>query len=142
MYFYKKNAMKKSDIIVSMTSFVFEDGETYYFEIAKFENLGYYQIDVYRKIVENKRFLFWKWKSSKYSKINFFIPDSPTNLIKRILNKKEIKEKLKELITYWKETTQISGWDGLVGEIPEDMKKSVKRDSILDDLLKNIRNTK
>ena len=42
--------MEKNDIIVEMTPFIFEDGETYYFDIRKRYTNVYHDLFVYKKI--------------------------------------------------------------------------------------------
>ena len=42
--------MEKNEIIVEMTPFIFEDGETYYFDIRKRHSNAYHDLFVYKKI--------------------------------------------------------------------------------------------
>ena len=50
------------------------------------------------------------------------------------LNISEIKSDIKKIIIAKSANHQIRGWDGFVGNVPEELKKSMKRDSKLNDL--------
>ena len=50
------------------------------------------------------------------------------------LDSKEIKREIKDVIIANQAVTKIKDWDGFVGDIPEDAKKSLSRDNKLKDL--------
>jgi hypothetical protein len=119
-----------SDIIIKMTPFIFEDGNTYYFEIHKRDSGNdYHDLYVFKKVIIKRKFLWWKWENVRYDLMN----QSP-ELIGIALNSAEIKSDLKKIIVSKSANHQIRGWDGFVGNVPEELKKSMQRDSKLNDL--------
>lgn len=119
-----------SDIVIKMTPFIFEDGNTYYFQIEDRDSSNdYHDLYVYKKVVIKRKFLWWKWESTRYDLIN----ESP-ELVDTTLNINEIKSDIKKIIIAKSANHQIKGWDGFVGNVPEDLKKSMLRDSKLNDL--------
>lgn len=132
--------MTRGDIIVKMTPFLYEDGNTYYFNIVSRGSTSYHDIFVYRKtmIEESVRvgtqFLFFpiyeNKRVPKYDQIN-----SGGNLVDTKLDVDEIKAAIKEIIK--SESGVIEGWDGVVGDIPSEFKDRLLRDSRLGDILDN-----
>ena len=129
--------MEKNEIIVEMTPFIFEDGETYYFDIRKRSTNSYHNLFVYKRIdkVTERRTWFGFGSTEKETKteIKCLNPDNPA-LVNIDLNSKEVKSEIKNLIISNRAVTKIKDWDGFVGDIPENVKKSLSRDSKLKDL--------
>lgn len=120
------------DIIIEMTPFIYEDGKTYYFQITRRSSTNdYHDLYVYEKIIEEKKNFWGKLKVKEYYKQ---INKSP-ELINTNLDTREIKSDIKKILIAKKAKHQLSGWDGFVGDIPEDVKKSLRRDSKLKDIL-------
>lgn len=119
-----------------MTPFVFEDGKIYYFQILKRESSNdYHDLYVYEKIdIDKTSFidkLFNKLNIvSEYKSVN----DRP-ELISIRLNVYEIKEDIKKIINSTKAHKQIVGWDGFVGDVPDDLKQALKREAKLKNIL-------
>lgn len=114
------------NIIIEMTPFIFEDGKTYYFQIHKWSSNDYHALCVYQKKV--RKIFFWEFAS--YKQIG------KLELIKTSLDVYEIKSDIKKILTSLRAHDQIKDWDGVVGDIPDEVKKSLKRDSKLNDLFK------
>lgn len=113
-----------------MTPFIFEDGKTYYFEIHEQDDSNdYHDLYVYKKVVTKRKFLWWKWENIRYDLIN----ESP-EWISTKLNSSEIKADIKKIIIAKSANHQIKGWDGFVGDVSDELKKSILRDSKLNDL--------
>ena len=113
-----------------MTPFIFEDGKTYYFQIkSRYSNI-YHNLFCYKRIkTEKYKFLFFgKYDHYKYEQIG------NSNLVSTSLNKSEIKDELTHIIRSNVDLS-IPDWDGFVGNIPEDVKKSLLRNSKLNNLL-------
>ena len=53
-------------IIIEMTPFLFEDGNSYYFQVTDRNSNNYHQLDVYEKIVSKT---FWGKEKISYQKI-------------------------------------------------------------------------
>lgn len=120
------------DIIIEMTPFIYEDGKTYYFQIIRRSSTNdYHDLYVYEKIIEEKKNFWGKLKVKEYYKQ---INKSP-ELINTNLDTREIKSDIKKILIAKKAKHQLSGWDGFVGDITEDVKKSLRRDSKLKDIL-------
>ena len=120
-----------------MTPFIFEDGMTYYFEIheqddllRKITNNDYHDLYVYKKVVTKRKFLWWKWENIRYDLIN----ESP-EWVSTKLNSSEIKADIKKVIIAKSAKKQIKGWDGFVGDVPQEIKAAHKRDSKISDLI-------
>ena len=129
--------MKKNTIAIKMTPFIFEDGKTYYFEIheqddllRKITNNDYHDLYVYKKVVTKRKFLWWKWENIRYDLIN----ESP-EWVSTKLNSSEIKADIKKVIIAESAKKQIKGWDGFVGDVPQEIKAAHKRDSKISDLI-------
>lgn len=120
------------DIIIEMTPFIYEDGKTYYFQITRRQSSNdFHDLYVYEKIVEEKKNFWGKLKVKEhYKQLN----TSP-ELTNAKLNTWEIKSDIKKILIAKKAKHQLKGWDGFVGDIPEDVKKSLRRDSKLKDIL-------
>lgn len=125
-----------SKIIVEMTPFVFEDGNIYYFKIVKGTS-NYHDLYVYKK-VPSKFYKFFNKNTTKgvYKKLN-----RSSKLVSTGLNIREIKEEIKQVLKLEIRKNRalkfnIDGWDGFVGDVPEEFKKSLKREAKLNDILK------
>jgi hypothetical protein len=119
-------------VIIEMTPFIFEDGNTYYFQILKRESSNdYHDIFVYEKIRQEKKNIFGKVKiKESYKKIN----DEP-ELVSISLDTQKIKEDIKKILIANKAKHQLKNWDGFVGDIPNDVKTALRRDSSLKNIL-------
>ena len=62
--------------------------------------------------------------------------NSSPELVGNQLKSEEIKSKIIRILTGTKANFQIKGWDGFVGNISEETKRSFGRESKLNDLLK------
>ena len=124
--------MEEGDIVIEMTPFIFEDGNTYYFQIVKRGHSNdYHDIYVYEKIREEKKNFWGKLKTNEYfNKIN----KSP-ELVSTSLDTNEIKKNIKKILIATKAKHQLKNWDGFVGDIPNDVKTALKRESSLKDIL-------
>jgi len=123
--------MINENIIVEMTPFLFEDGNTYYFNITKRRSSSdYHDLWVYRKVVVDCSNWFRKKTREEYHPIN-----SSPELISIRMDVNEIKKDIKKIIQSNKACIQIEGWDGFVGDIPKDRKLQMMRDSKLDQII-------
>ena len=117
------------NIIIEMTPFIYEDGNSYYFEIYKRPSTHeYHDLFVYEKVSKKKFFGGIKYI---YNQLN-----SSPELVDNQLKSEEIKSKIIRILTGTKANFQIKGWDGFVGNISEETKRSFGRESKLNDLLK------
>ena len=117
-----------SEVVIEMTPFIFEDGQTYYFKIYRRPGSNeYHNICVYKKVVNKRKFLWWKWENVTYCQIN------GEKLVFADLETDDIKRTIKQIMP--STITQLKDWDGFVGNVPDDIKKALQRDSKLDDLL-------
>ena len=108
-----------SDVVVGMTPFVYEDGRIYYFKIFKRSSTSdYHNLYVYRRKVFLKFF-------SIYIKLN----RSP-ELVEVELKVPYIKSKIITILLR-RTKFKIEEWDGVVGNVPEEFKKSLKREAKL-----------
>lgn len=120
-------------IIIEMTPFIFEDGKTYYFQIFNREySNDYFDLYVYEKIEEKVRKFFWQKEKTiiTFKKLN----DKP-ELVSLSLDADEIKNDIKKVLIVKKAAHSIKGWDGFVGNISNDIKKSLKRDNNINNIL-------
>ena len=90
---------------------------------------------VYEKIkVTNKIKSFWgkitSTESEKFKKVS----DRP-ELISVNLDTSEIKRDIKKILISTKAKHQLKNWDGFVGNIPDDVKVALKRESSLKNIL-------
>ena len=122
----------KQDVIIEMTPFIFEDGNTYYFEILRRESSNdYHDIYVYEKIIEERKNFWGKLKVKEYfNKIN-----KNPELVSTSLDTNEVKKDLKKILIATKAKHQLRNWDGFVGNIPDDTKVALKRESSLKNIL-------
>lgn len=111
-----------------MTPFLFEDGNTYYFQVLKRESSNdWHDLYAYRK----ESYKNWLGKvKQKMVQIN-----QRPELIDVKLNAIDVKASLKKIIYANNANVQIKGWDGVVGDVPDDVKKALLRNSKLNDLL-------
>lgn len=91
--------MEKDEIIVEMTPFIFEDGETYYFDIRKRYTNVYHNLFVYKKVdkVITRKTWFGLGATETETKTEM-ICLNPNNaaLVGIGLHAKEIKKEIKE----------------------------------------------
>jgi hypothetical protein len=121
-----------SDIVIEMTPFVYEDGKTYYFEIYKRRSSNdFHDLYVYKKLITKKSFLWRKWEIIEYKCFN----EGNAELVSVSLNSENIKLKIEKILNANSAMHQIKNWDGFVGNVPDDIKKALQRDSKLDELL-------
>lgn len=129
--------MERNDIIVEMTPFIFEDGETYYFDIRKRYTNVYHDLFVYKKIekVIERRTWFGFGATEKETKTEIkCLNPGNGSLVNIELRAAEIKKEIKDIIVSNQAVTKIKDWDGFVGDIPENVKKSLSRENKLKDL--------
>ena len=118
-------------VIVEMTPFIFEDGNTYYFQIFNRPSTNDYQnLYVYEKKVTIKR-SFWGKETTKE---DFIQLNERAELVDYRLKTSEIKQSIKRILTGTKASYIIKDWDGFVGDIPDQVKKALTRDNKLKDL--------
>jgi hypothetical protein len=127
-----RNYIKMKSVIIEMTPFIFEDGNTYYFQVLKRKlSNDYHNLFVYEKIMKKKIFfIFWKKDFYDYVKLN----ESP-ELISVNLNTNELKKDIYKILTTRKVNHLLKDWDGFVGNIPDDVKKNLKRENSLKSIL-------
>jgi hypothetical protein len=130
--------MEKETIIVEMTPFLFEDGNTYYFDIKK-RSYGntYHNLFVYKQVevVKERKTWFGLGATEKKVEIKYqCINPNNAALVNINLNAREVKNEIKSVIIANQAVHRIKDWDGFVGDIPEDAKKALSRDSKLNDL--------
>ena len=124
--------MEAGDVIIEMTPFIFEDGNTYYFQIIKrAHSNNYHDIYVYEKIKEEKKYF---WGGVKVNESFKQINKNP-ELISTNLDTNEIKRQLKKILIATKARHQLKNWDGFVGNIPDEVKTALKRENRLKDIL-------
>lgn len=117
------------NIITDLTSFVFEDGNIYYFQILEREYINFYhELFVYEK----KKFVQKKW-FFKNKVVEKLVQVGSSQLIDIDINVNDLKSEICSVIRSTKPKV-IDGWDGFVGEIPDDLKKAFIRSSKIDDL--------
>ena len=123
--------MSEERVIIEMTSFIFEDGNTYYFKIFNRPSThDYRDLYIYEKVITKSKSFWGKEKiTEEFVRINNY-----PELINTNLDTREIKNKIKNILTTTKATYKMKDWDGFVGDIPDDVKKSLSRDSKLNDL--------
>jgi hypothetical protein len=128
--------MEEEKIVIEMTPFIFEDGNTYYFQVVKrARSNDYHDIFVYEKIkLTNKIKSFWgKITSTEFDKFQK-VSDRP-ELISVNLDTNEIKKEIKKILIATKAKHQLKNWDGFVGNIPDDVKLALKRENSLKNIL-------
>jgi hypothetical protein len=117
-----------ANVVIEMTPFLFEDGNTYYFQIFEFTN-SYHALYVYEKKVKTVGWIF-KEEVEEYLQIG------DKELVDIKLDTAEIKIDIIKILTAKKAHKKLINWDGIVGNIPEDVKVALKRESKLNDLFK------
>ena len=124
--------MEDKEEIIEMTPFIFEDGITYYFNVLKRgSSTMFHDLFVYEKVITKTK-SFWRGEETKesFSQIN----KSP-ELIDIGLNTKNVKDSIKKALLANKAIGKLKDWDGFVGDIPDNIKTSLKRDGKLKSLL-------
>ena len=107
-----------SDVVIEMTPFIYEDGKTYYFKIYKRESSNeFHNLYVYKKVVVDRKFLWWEWKNIRYDLLN-----DRAELISTKLDTSEIKRDIQKILNSKVAVHQLRNWDGFVGNIPDDIK--------------------
>lgn len=123
-------------VIIEMTPFVFEDGNTYYFKIIKRGHSNdYHDLYVYEKVKSTKTTRSFWGKESVDITETFKKLNEKQELIGVKLLTHEIKESIKKILISSKANYQLKDWDGFVGDVPDDVKISLKRDGRLKDIL-------
>lgn len=118
------------DIVIKMTPFIFENGNTYYFKIVRRDGCNdYHDLYVYKKVTIKKKFLWWTWENVRYDQLN-----ERGEMVSVKLDTSEVKREIHKIIIARSAFHQLKGWDGFVGNVPEEMKKSMQRESKLNDL--------
>lgn len=128
--------MNKGDIIVEMTPFLFEDGETYYFEVRKGYSNSYHYLYVYKKEeVISERKTWWGLGATERTSTYEYKPvNTEYTLVSTTLEAKILKKEIKGVIIANKAVTKIKDWDGFVGDIPNDAKLAMLREAKLNNL--------
>jgi hypothetical protein len=123
--------MSEERVIIEMTSFIFEDGNTYYFKIFnRPSSRDFRDLYVYEKVITKSKSFWGKEKiTEEFVKLN----DS-AELIDIVLDTRSIKNKIKSILIATKASYKMKDWDGFVGDIPDEIKKSLTRDNKLNDL--------
>jgi hypothetical protein len=129
--------MEKDKIIVEMTPFLFEDGKTYYFDIKKGWRNNYHYLFVYNKVEKVTERTTWFGLGPTERKVTselICINENNGALVNINLKADEVKREIKRTIVANQAVTKIKDWDGFVGDIPLDAKKSLAREAKLNDL--------
>lgn len=115
-----------------MTPFIFEDGNTYYFKIVKREHSNtFHDLYVYEKVTNRVKRFFGKFTETVvYNKLNH-----EPQLVSIELNTNEIKRDIYSILIATKASHRLKGWDGFVGNVPDDVKKAILRDGKLKNIL-------
>ena len=120
------------DIIIEMTPFIFEDGNTYYFQILKRETSNdYHDLFVYEKVISYLKIFGIKIKTKE----EFVSINSRPELISITLNTFQIKSDIRKILVANKANHRLKDWDGFVGDIPDDVKVALKRENSLKNIL-------
>ncbi len=124
--------MSRKNVVVELTPFLYEDGNTYYFKIVKREySNNFHDLYVYEKIITKTKTFFGKEKITEdLIKLN----DSP-EIVSINLDTYDIKNSIKKVLVSTRVQEVLKNWDGLVGNIPDDVKISLKRDGKLKSIL-------
>lgn len=131
--------MAEVKIIVEMTPFIFEDGNVYYFNIQKRSFSGeYHNLYVYEKIITEIKRETWfgLGKTEISTKEEYKVINESPELVNTTIKVDEIKRTIKNIIKSSKVVSKIEGWDGFVGDIPNDVKTATIREHKLNNLLK------
>jgi len=126
-------------ILIEKTSFIFEDGETYYFEVQRRDRVNYSEsynnLFLFRKVTKKvvTRNWFWGKEVTTYQE-EFEALHSEPVLVQIPLETKNIKREIKQKLLATNASTHLKDWDGFVGDVPEEAKKMLSRESKLNDL--------
>lgn len=120
-------------IIIEMTPFIYEDGDIYYFQIVSRNSIIYHNLYVYKKVTKEFKKFFRKFSKEEYICLN----DNDPKLIDSKLKLDEVKKNIKDILVSYK-TDSIKGWDGIVGDVPDEIRKSFIRDSKLKNILNSV----
>ena len=129
--------MEKDKIIVEMTPFLFEDGKTYYFDIKKGWSKNFHYLFVYNKVEKVTERTTWFGIGPTERKVTselICINENNGALVNINLKADEVKREIKNVIVANQAVNKIKDWDGFVGDIPSDAKKSLAREAKLNDL--------
>jgi len=116
IYFYKEYYGKS---IVDYTEFIYEDGNTYYFRICSRNSILYHDIKVYEK--------------KKFYNYNFYKQIGVSKMIQVDFRSHHIKNEVNCILR--SKTFKLDNWDGFIGDIPDDIKKSLQREKRLSKVL-------
>lgn len=140
--------MKDGSEIIEMTPLIFEDGDTYYFKIVKRDTTimlmpllrldlsnDYHNLFVYKKVLVDEKYGFLKLNTRKVDFMQVINEDPELVSTKMDIN--DIKSSIKKVIISNKaaSASTIRGWDGFVGNVSDESKKALLRDSKLKDIL-------
>lgn len=126
--------MKDGAEIIEMTPLIFEDGNTYYFKVVKRGSSNdWHNLFVYRKVIIDEKYGFFKLSTRKVDFMQV-INENP-ELIDTKMDVEEVKRSIKKIILSNKANAMIKGWDGFVGNVSDESKKALLRDSKLKDIL-------
>ena len=111
--------------IVKITSFIYEDGNVYYFKVNK-HSTYYYKLKVY--VRKHIKFLFIKY--DYYKLIG-------SDLIDSELRTRDVKSNIDDALQKYKKlkTGLNEDWDGFIGNVSEEVKKSFMRENKLNNIL-------
>lgn len=128
--------MKDGSEIIEMTPLIFEDGDTYYFKIVKRGTSNdYHNLFVYKKVLVDEKYGFLKLNTRK---VDFMqVINKNPELVSTKMDINDIKSSIKKVIISNKaaSASTIRGWDGFVGNVSDENKKALLRDSKLKDIL-------
>jgi hypothetical protein len=123
-------------VIIEMTPFVFEDGKIYYFQVLRRRSTNdFHDLYVYEKKDIDKSSFLEKIFNKKTIVHEFKSINERPELISVKLDLNEIKSDIKKIINSTRAVSQIKGWDGFVGDVPEDLKQAIKREAKLNSIL-------
>jgi hypothetical protein len=133
--------------VIEKTPFVFEDGKIYYFSVTVRESSNtFHDLWVYeKKTIERKTTKILKrsfWRKPDLSETTdlvdeFVLINERPELIRVSFDTYEIKKEIKDILHSKKSFVKLKDWDGFVGDIPEDLKSSLKREAKLNSILSN-----
>jgi hypothetical protein len=132
--------------VIEKTPFVFEDGKIYYFSITVRESSNaFHDLWVYekrtieRKSIKSLRNFFWKKTVVETTDLvdEFVLINDKCELVRVDLNTVEIKREIADILRSKKAFKKLKEWDGFVGDIPDDLKASIKREAKLNSILGN-----
>lgn len=122
-------------VVIEKTQFIFEDGETYYFDIhTRSYSDHYHDLFIYRKKEIKKVTRSWFHKEITTFDFEYEKVIDDAIMISKNLDTDEIKRVIKYKLNSIK-AHNLKGWDGFIGDVPEDKKKMLSRNAKLDDLL-------